>query len=151
MNRKDREQFLLKLGWVLKSEKTNGSRSAWRVASATIPGKVTEFASLREIDECLKRKLQSEMAVQQALQKFELVHKRCSQEEREKLMRWMSTGHRDQVWHLTSNCIEMSWTVPELPGRWRALACKILALRLDKEYEELWRRAAEKFLVAAQH
>ncbi|MFA4227909.1 hypothetical protein P2C08_17035 [Xanthomonas perforans] len=151
MNKKDQEQFLLKLGWVLRREETNGSRSMWRVTSVTIPRKVTEFASLREIDECLKRKLQSEMAVQRALQEFELVHERCSQEECEKLKRWMSTGHRDQVWHLTSNCIEMSWTIPELPRQWRSRACKVLALRLDKEYEELWKRAAEKFLGAAQY
>lgn len=150
MNKKDQEQFLLELGWALKCEETNGSHSIWRVTSITIPGKVTEFASLREIDECLKRKLQSEMAVQQALKEFELVHAQCSREERKKLTHWMSTGHRDQVWHLTSNCIETSWTIPEFPRQWRSLSRKILAFRLDNEYEELWKRAAEKFLGAAQ-
>ncbi len=149
MNIEDRKRFLLKLGWVLQRVQRKNASPFWRVTSTAFPDKQTDFASLREIDECLKRKLQSEMATRKALLEFEAVYGGCSSDEREVLTRWMATGNRDKVWHLTGQCIGTSWTVPALPRRWRRRAQELLSNRLDRPYQEFWSHAAERFLVAA--
>lgn len=145
MNAKGQCNYLRELGWELRRITTGNKGEGWSTESVTDPSKRDHFATLTRIDEYLKEMLRVELACQNALQEFEVTYARCSAEDRANLELWMSNGQRGKVWHLTNDCIRASHLVPELPRRWRPVALALLPSRLNRPYEELWKRAADRF------